>query len=150
MGGTWPKWFVLKGWCYFLSSTVSDVTAFSGIDLFSVATCKVPDAAIAVKGEDAFFLSIFVTNHNASVTECVSDHGKALCKDINGICVTETDGYYIVCGICLAFGVIFLVAFILPTARKLQREWLHYLILWKRTQHGVSGLPTSVWRVKMS
>ncbi|KIM47934.1 hypothetical protein M413DRAFT_16004 [Hebeloma cylindrosporum] len=98
MGGTWPKWFVLKG-----------------IDLFSVATCKVPEAAIAVQ-----------------VTECVSDHGKALCKDINGICVTETDGYYMVCGVCLAFGVIFLVAFILPTARKLQR------------------LPTSVWRVKMS
>ncbi|KAF8973855.1 acetyl-coenzyme A transporter 1-domain-containing protein [Flammula alnicola] len=98
MGGTWPKWFVLKG-----------------IDLFSVATCKVPEAAVDVK-----------------VTECVSDHGKALCKDINGVCVTETDGYYIVSAICLGFGVIFLVAFILPTARKLQK------------------LPTSIWRVKMS
>jgi len=43
------------------------------------------------------------------------------------MCVTETDGYYLVCGVCLAFGVIFLVAFILPTARKLQREWLEYL-----------------------
>jgi hypothetical protein len=98
MGGTWPKWFVLKG-----------------IDLFSVAICKVPEAAIAVKA-----------------TECVSDHGKARCKDIGGNCVTETDGYYIVCGICFAFGIIFLIAFILPTARKLQQ------------------LPVSVWRVKMS
>ncbi|KDR85273.1 hypothetical protein GALMADRAFT_52530 [Galerina marginata CBS 339.88] len=98
MGGTWPKWFVLKG-----------------IDLFSIATCKVPHAAVDIKA-----------------TECVSDHGKALCKDINGICVTETDGYYMVTGICLVFGVLFLVAFIIPTARKLQR------------------LPISVWRVKMS
>ncbi|KAF9473190.1 hypothetical protein BDN70DRAFT_405806 [Pholiota conissans] len=96
MGGTWPKWFVLKG-----------------IDLFSVATCKVPDAAVDVK-------------------ECISDHGKALCKDINGVCITETDGYYIISAISIGFGIIFLVAFILPTARKLQR------------------LPTSVWRVKMS
>jgi len=92
-----------------------------GIDLFSVATCKVPEAAIAVKGKSTFS-SIPLTDHNASATECVSDHGKALCKDISGICVTETDGYYIVCGICLAFGIIFLIAFILPTARKLQRE----------------------------
>jgi len=98
MGGTWPKWFVLKG-----------------IDLFSVATCKVSEAAVDVQ-----------------VAECVSDHGKARCKDINGICVTERDGYYIVTGICIAFGALFLVAFIIPTARKLQK------------------LPTSVWRVKMS
>ncbi|CAA7259985.1 unnamed protein product [Cyclocybe aegerita] len=98
MGGTWPKWFVLKG-----------------IDLFSVATCEVPQAAVHIKA-----------------TECVSDHGKAACKDIGGKCVTHTDGYYTVTIICLAFGLIFLVAFIIPTARKLQR------------------LPTSVWRVKMS
>ncbi|KAF8912933.1 acetyl-coenzyme A transporter 1-domain-containing protein [Gymnopilus junonius] len=98
MGGTWPKWFVLKG-----------------IDVFSVATCKVTGAAVDVHA-----------------TECVSDHGKAVCKDINGVCVTERDGYYIVTGICIAFGLLFLVAFIIPTARKLQR------------------LPTSVWRVKMS
>uniref|UniRef100_A0A8H7YB05 MFS general substrate transporter n=1 Tax=Psilocybe cubensis TaxID=181762 RepID=A0A8H7YB05_PSICU len=97
MGGTWPKWFVLKG-----------------IDIFSVATCKVPQVEIDVKA-----------------TECVSDHGKAACKGIGGTCVEETDGYYMVSAICLLFGVIFLVAFIIPTARKLQK------------------LPISVWRVKM-
>jgi hypothetical protein len=53
-------------------------------------------------------------------TECVSDHGQALCKEIGGICVQETDGYYMVNAICLTFGIIFLVAFIIPTARKLQ------------------------------
>lgn len=100
MGGTWPKWFVLKG-----------------VDLFSVATCRVPDAGMDVK---------------VQATECVSDHGKQLCHEINGICTTEQDGYYIVSAICMAFGVVILLAFILPTARKLQ------------------ALPTSVWRVKMS
>ncbi len=55
-------------------------------------------------------------------TECISDHGKAACKDINGVCVTETDGYYIVSAICIGFGIIALMVFILPTARKLQSE----------------------------
>ncbi|KAF9015444.1 acetyl-coenzyme A transporter 1 [Cyathus striatus] len=100
MGGTWPKWFVLKG-----------------VDLFSVATCKVSGAGLEVAVKAA---------------ECVSDHGKAICKDIGGTCVTEQDGYYIVSAICMTFGIIFLIAFIVPTARKLQ------------------ALPTSVWRVKMN
>lgn len=53
-------------------------------------------------------------------TECVSDHGQLQCKEIGGTCVQETDGYYMVNAICLAFGIVFLVAFIIPTARKLQ------------------------------
>ena len=64
-------------------------------------------------------------------TECVSEHGKARCHELNGKCVTERDGYYIVSGICMAFGVAFLLGYIIPTARRLQT------------------LPTSVWRVKM-
>ncbi|KAF8746264.1 hypothetical protein AX14_000062 [Amanita brunnescens Koide BX004] len=99
MGGTWPKWFVLKG-----------------VDLFSEATCHVsgPLGELAIKA-----------------TECVSEHGKAQCHELNGKCVTERDGYYIVSGICMAFGVAFLLGYIIPTARRLQT------------------LPTSVWRVKM-
>ncbi|KAF8898334.1 acetyl-coenzyme A transporter 1 [Infundibulicybe gibba] len=99
MGGTWPKWFVLKG-----------------VDLFSVATCKVADAGVDIR---------------LQATECVSEHGKALCEKIDGECITEHDGYYIVSALCMMFGLIFLLAFIIPTARKLQ------------------ALPTSVWRVKM-
>ena len=57
-----------------------------------------------------------------AATECVSDHGKKLCHEINGICTTEQDGYYIVSAICMAFGIVFLLAFILPTARKLQGQ----------------------------
>lgn len=99
MGGTWPKWFVLKG-----------------VDLFSVATCHVTESGVELA---------------VQASECVSEHGKALCKDINGECITETDGYYVVSAICMLFGLVFLVAFIIPTARKLQ------------------ALPTSIWRIKL-
>ncbi|KAG6837899.1 hypothetical protein H0H93_013052 [Arthromyces matolae] len=85
MGGTWPKWFVLKG-----------------VDLLSDATCKVAEG-IDIKA-----------------TECVSDHGKALCKDINGVCITHRDGYYTMSALCMILGVILLVAFIVPKALKLQ------------------------------
>ncbi|KAG6812057.1 hypothetical protein H0H92_004588 [Tricholoma furcatifolium] len=70
MGGTWPKWFVLKG-----------------VDLLSDATCKVAEG-IDIKA-----------------TECVSDHGKAMCKDINGVCITHRDGYYAMSALSLPIAV---------------------------------------------
>ncbi|KAL0063393.1 hypothetical protein AAF712_009702 [Marasmius tenuissimus] len=99
LGGTWPKWFVLKG-----------------VDLFSEATCHVTQSSLDIA---------------VQATECVSDHGKAMCQDLGGECITETDGYYVVSGFCFLFGVAFLVMYIIPTARKLQE------------------LPMSVWKVKM-
>jgi len=88
LGGTWPKYFVLKA-----------------VDLFSIATCEVSEAgsSLAVKA-----------------AECVSEQGKARCSSIGGTCITERDGYYITTGLCLGLGVSVLVAFIIPTARKLQ------------------------------
>ncbi|KII94436.1 hypothetical protein PLICRDRAFT_88660 [Plicaturopsis crispa FD-325 SS-3] len=100
LGGTWPKFFILKG-----------------VDLFTVATCKVKDA-----GSELAF----------KATECVSEHGKDMCKQINGDCVTERDGYYIVSGVCMTFGVLFLLFYTIPMARKLQ------------------ALPISRWRVTVS
>lgn len=51
MGGTWPKWFVLKGtMASCVRFSYRSVVAPSGIDLFSVATCKVTDMAVDVKG----------------------------------------------------------------------------------------------------
>ncbi|KAJ6519370.1 acetyl-coenzyme A transporter 1-domain-containing protein [Mycena sanguinolenta] len=99
LGGTWPKYFVLKG-----------------VDMLSVATCH------AKEGASELVLK---------VSECVSEEGKAACTEAGGECITETDGYYMVSVLCMLFGVAFLVAFIMPTARKLQ------------------ALPTSAWRVKM-
>ncbi|KAJ3516788.1 hypothetical protein NLJ89_g913 [Agrocybe chaxingu] len=106
-----------------LSSFASTVQ-FVGISAFHT---RVSDPLIG-----GTYMTLLNTFTNMGATECVSDHGKAACKDIGGKCITHTDGYYTVTIICLAFGLIFLVAFIIPTARKLQR------------------LPTSVWRVKMN
>jgi hypothetical protein len=88
LGGTWPKFFVLKG-----------------VDYFSEAYCEVNEAhsELLVKA-----------------IECVSEHGKDVCSEIGGKCITERDGYYYVSAICMSFGVLFLVFYIIPTARKLQ------------------------------
>lgn len=53
-------------------------------------------------------------------SECVSEHGKAACADLGGQCITEQDGYYIVSAICLAIGILTVVFYMIPTARKLQ------------------------------
>ncbi|KAI0090041.1 MFS general substrate transporter [Irpex rosettiformis] len=95
LGGTWPRFFVLKG-----------------VDLFSVATCQNKGQGVSVKA-----------------AECVSDHGKAACMDLGGECITERDGYYIVSAVCLALGVLSVIFFMIPTARKLQ------------------AVPPSKWRV---
>ncbi|KDQ54907.1 hypothetical protein JAAARDRAFT_38023 [Jaapia argillacea MUCL 33604] len=99
LGGTWPRYFVLKG-----------------VDIFSVATCKVMESG---------------TEISMKAPECVSDQGKAHCADLGGQCITERDGYYHVSAICLAFGALFFVSYILPTATRLQ------------------ALPVSRWRTAL-
>ncbi|KZT06210.1 MFS general substrate transporter [Laetiporus sulphureus 93-53] len=94
LGGTWPRYFVLKG-----------------VDFFSIATCNI--------GND---LSV-------TAAECVSEHGKTACAEIGGECVTERDGYYIVSGICLSLGLLSVIFFMIPTAKRLQ------------------AIPPSKWRV---
>ena len=56
-----------------------------------------------------------------------------MCSDIGGTCITERDGYFITTGLCLALGVISLVIFIIPTARRLQGErfWVN-VSLWPK------------------
>ncbi|KAM5534345.1 hypothetical protein V8D89_011938 [Ganoderma adspersum] len=95
MGGTWPRYFVLKG-----------------VDYFSIATCNIPESSLSVKAQ-----------------ECVSEHGKAACQTLGGECVTVQDGYYIVSAICIGFGLLSVIFFLIPTAKKLQ------------------GVPTSKWRI---
>ncbi|KZP32438.1 hypothetical protein FIBSPDRAFT_723039 [Athelia psychrophila] len=97
LGGTWPRFFVLKG-----------------VDFFTVATCNVTDAGSGL---------------TTQIGECVSDVGKSVCVDAAGECIMERDGYYWVSGMCLTFGVAFLLGYIIPTARKLQ------------------ALPVSQWRI---
>lgn len=65
-------------------------------------------------------LGMAAASYLKSAAECVSDRGKELCSDINGECITERDGYYYVSAICVTFGALFLVLYIIPTARRLQ------------------------------
>jgi hypothetical protein len=60
------------------------------------------------------------TSLHFAAVECVSEQGKAHCSDIGGTCITERDGYYITSALCVGLGIIALVTYVLPTARKLQ------------------------------
>ncbi|KAH9166506.1 acetyl-coenzyme A transporter 1-domain-containing protein [Lactarius sanguifluus] len=88
-----------------LGSTWPRFFVLRAIDYFSIATCQVGDNS---------------TSLTANGSECVSEQGKDLCSTAGGQCVIERDGYYTTTGICLALGLFFLLAYILPTARKLQ------------------------------
>ena len=69
------------------------------------------------------FIPRIIVEPSQVAAECVSEHGKSQCADINGECVTERDGYYWVSGLCLMFGVAFLLGYIIPTVRRLQGEF---------------------------
>ncbi|KAG8991543.1 hypothetical protein FRB93_002755 [Tulasnella sp. JGI-2019a] len=103
LGGTWPKFFVLRG-----------------VDAFTIAHCYLEDSI--TKDVDLSKLT--------KGGECVSEAGKSLCKAQAGTCIIERDGYYYMSWLCVSIGVVLLVAFIRPTALKLQ------------------ALPLSKWRLK--
>ena len=50
----------------------------------------------------------------------MSEHGKAACQNLGGECVTERDGYFIVSALCVCFGILSVLLFLIPTAKKLQ------------------------------
>ncbi|GAA6013083.1 hypothetical protein JCM10207_006166 [Rhodosporidiobolus poonsookiae] len=93
LGGTWPKFFVLKG-----------------IDAMSTAVCKV--SLEGLQGGDGDVL--------VESRECVSEHGKAACADLGGECLTTRDGYYYVSSLCILLGGVLLLMFVQPAARRLQ------------------------------
>jgi len=88
LGGTWPKYFVLKG-----------------VDLFSRATCHIPQSNTEVLVE---------------ATECASEPGKNACKGFGGECVTERDGYYLVSSLCIVVGSLLVLLYIYRAATRLQ------------------------------
>lgn len=82
---------------------------------------KEAHSELLVKGRHKCFLLWAPLNaYSKTAAECVSDRGKEVCSEIDGQCITERDGYYYVSAICMSFGVLFLVFYIIPTARKLQ------------------------------
>ncbi|KAN0129644.1 MFS general substrate transporter [Lactarius tabidus] len=86
------------------------------IDYFTIATCQVGDNS---------------TSLTANGVECVSEQGKDACSAAGGQCIMERDGYYTTTGICIALGIFFTLAYILPTVRKLQ------------------ALPLTKWRIAL-
>ncbi|EKG11676.1 Major facilitator superfamily domain general substrate transporter [Macrophomina phaseolina MS6] len=100
LGGTFPRFFILKF-----------------VDFFTVATCSPPTTPPAdLKGE-------LVT----SQFSCALEGDKHRCIDGGGSCNIEHDGYYIVNVLCIIVGVVTFWGFIKPAALKLQslplRAW---------------------------
>lgn len=60
--------------------------------------------------------------------------------------MTERDGYYTVSAICLVLGLLSVVFYMIPTARKLQGKVSTYSILFM-LNNCVSAIPPSRWRV---
>ncbi|KAL1648328.1 hypothetical protein SLS58_002081 [Diplodia intermedia] len=100
LGGTFPRFFILKL-----------------VDYFTVATCTPPEKPPAeLKGD-------LVT----SAFSCALEAEKHRCLDGGGTCNIEHDGYYIVNVLCIILGLVTFWGFIKPAALKLQalplRAW---------------------------
>ncbi|KIW07947.1 uncharacterized protein PV09_01850 [Verruconis gallopava] len=100
LGGTFPKYFILKF-----------------IDAFTVATC-VPPTSIPpdLKGDPVI-----------SPFSCVLEPDKTRCSAGGGTCNTTTDGYYIVNILCVIVGLLTFYAYIKPAVKRLEalpvRSW---------------------------
>ncbi|KXT17482.1 hypothetical protein AC579_5697 [Pseudocercospora musae] len=100
LGGTFPRFFVLKA-----------------VDSFTKATCIPPTNAPAeLKGS-------LITQ----AFSCVAEAEKHRCIDGGGACRIDRDGYYYVNVLCVIFGVVTFWGYIKPAALKLQalplRAW---------------------------
>jgi hypothetical protein len=107
LGGTWPRYFVLKA-----------------VDYFTVSACGAPGAhhprSAAAAAWTADKLAAASGAHAVIGQECVSDAGKAACAAVGGACHVLRDGYYATSSICIALGAVLLVVFITPVCRRLQ------------------------------
>ncbi|ORZ11442.1 acetyl-coenzyme A transporter 1-domain-containing protein [Absidia repens] len=72
------------------------------VDYFTVSRCSITDA------KDNDF-------------SCTSDSGKTLCKDLDGTCLIETDGYYYAGSLCVLIGLVMLLVYIKPVIRHLEQ-----------------------------
>ena len=95
LGGTFPRFFILKF-----------------VDYFTVATCHLPTSHPSEKDLKGPLLT-------ASFS-CVVEAEKHRCLDGGGTCDISRDGYYITNVVCVIVGVITFVLYIRPAALKLQ------------------------------
>ncbi|SAM05814.1 hypothetical protein [Absidia glauca] len=82
------------------------------VDYFTVSRCSITDA------KDNDF-------------SCTSDIGRALCKDLDGTCLIETDGYYYAGSLCVLIGFAMLLFYIKPVIRHLEQLPKH---MWRLNQ----------------
>lgn len=60
---------------------------------------------------------------------CVSETGKTRCKELDGTCMIQRDGYYTVGTVCVIFGFLLLLGYI------------------KRVVQHLEGLSKQAWRI---
>lgn len=78
----------------------------AGVDWFTTATCS------------------------ATGDSCTTEPAKQRCRDLDGVCTTQRDGYYVMNIVCIIAGVLLFYGFI------------------KRTLERLQNLPTQAWRSK--
>ncbi|KAI9709231.1 MAG: hypothetical protein M1828_002531 [Chrysothrix sp. TS-e1954] len=102
LGGTFPRFFVLKL-----------------VDMFTSATCT-PSTTPPMKLKDG-------ASPITSPFSCALEADRHRCKDGGGVCNITMDGYYIVNVLCIIIGVLTFWGYIRPKARQLQslplRAW---------------------------
>ena len=104
LGGTWPRYFVLKA-----------------VDYFTVSSCQPPESATLLKDANIAKLWAAASIKGIGGSECTSDLGKAACAAAGGVCHLERDGYYWTSTACVLIGTVLLVGFIIPACRRLQK-----------------------------
>ncbi|PWY92844.1 acetyl coenzyme a transporter [Aspergillus heteromorphus CBS 117.55] len=110
LGGTFPRYFILKL-----------------VDMFTEATCvppTVPPALDTLKGD-------LVTE----AFSCALEPDRALCLNGGGTCNVQHDGYYTTNIICVLIGAVTFVFFIKPAVLKLQALPLRAWRLTPATRH---------------
>ena len=102
LGGTFPRFFILKF-----------------VDYFTVASCHPPTSPPLEKD----LKGVLIT----SSFNCVAEAEKHRCLDGGGTCDISRDGYYIINVVCVIVGAVTFVIYIRPVALKLQalplRAW---------------------------
>ena len=100
LGGTWPRYFVLKMVDFF---TISQCAAPPGINMKKVTTM------------------LGRANATLSLGECATEAGKQRCHAQGGVCHIAQDGYYWTNTICVTIGALTFFFFIYPVSRRLQK-----------------------------
>jgi len=98
LGGTFPRFFILKL-----------------VDFFTRATCQPPTSLTVISALKSKGISPI-----ASPFSCALEADKHRCLEGGGTCAVEVDGYYIVNILCIVVGVVTFVGFIRPKALYLQ------------------------------